>query len=169
MTITSGSSSRSSGSKTRALEKKAKLAKLESEEAFLVRRQMAGNEAEKLKIQQTVAKTGARTKIFEESEVDNKFLRHDKQKFVRSSQDIHRTNSGISHHQRNEPTMKHQGNITINIQSMGQDVSEMLCKLVKQQEAPDVDFDVFDGNPLEYHYFMTLFHEVVEKRVDYPR
>ena len=64
--------------------------------------------------------------------------------------------------------MKHQGNITINIQSMGQDVSEMLCKLVKQQEAPDVDFDVFDGNPLEYHYFMTLFHEVLEKRVDDP-
>ena len=78
MTITSGSSSRSSGSKTRTLEEKAKLAKLESEEAFLVRRQMAGNEAEKLKIQQTVAKTGARTKIFEESEVDNKFLHHDK-------------------------------------------------------------------------------------------
>ena len=79
MTITSGSSSsRSSGSKTRALEKKAKLAKLESEEAFLVRRQMAGNEAEKLKIQQTVAKTGVRTKTFEESEVDNKFLHHDK-------------------------------------------------------------------------------------------
>ena len=59
--------------------------------------------------------------------------------------------------------------MTINIQSMGQDVSEILCKLVKQQEAPDVDFDVFDGNPLEYHYFMTLFHEVVEKRVDDPR
>ena len=78
MTITSGSSSRSSGSKTRVLEKKAKLDKLESEEAFLVRRQMAGNEAEKLKIQQTVAKTGARTKTFEESEVDNKFLHHDK-------------------------------------------------------------------------------------------
>ena len=78
MTITSGSSSRSSGSKTRALEKKTKLAKLESEEAFLVRGQMAGNEAEKLKIQQTVAKTGARTKTFEESEVDNKFLHHDK-------------------------------------------------------------------------------------------
>ena len=78
MTITSGSSSRSSGSKTRTLEEKAKLAKLESEEAFLVRRQMAGNEAEKLKIQQTVAKTGARTKTFEESEVDNKFLHHDK-------------------------------------------------------------------------------------------
>ena len=45
MTKTLGSSSRSSGSKTRALEEKAKLAKREAEEAFLVRRQMADNEA----------------------------------------------------------------------------------------------------------------------------
>ena len=26
---------------------------------------------------------------------------------------------------------------------------------------------VFDGNPLECHYFMTLFHETVEKRTDH--
>ena len=49
-TKTSGNSSRSSSSKTRALEEKAKLAELEAEEAFLVRRQIADNEAEKLKI-----------------------------------------------------------------------------------------------------------------------
>ena len=50
MTKTSGSSRRSSGSKTRALKEKAKLAELEVEEGFLVRRQIADNEAEKLKI-----------------------------------------------------------------------------------------------------------------------
>ena len=50
MTKTSGNSSRSSSSKTRALEEKVKLAELEAEEAFLVRRQIADNEAEKLKI-----------------------------------------------------------------------------------------------------------------------
>ena len=97
MTKTSGSSSRSSGSKTRALEEKAKLAELEAEEAFLFKRQMADNETEELKIQQMAANAKARTKIFEESEVDNKFLHHDKQKFVRSSKDIHRTSTGISH------------------------------------------------------------------------
>ena len=31
-----------------------------------------------------------------------------------------------------------------------------------------MDLDVFDGSPLEYHYFMTLFHEVVEKKIDDP-
>ena len=78
MTKTSSSSSRSSGSKARAPEGKAKLAELEAEKAFLVRRQMANNEAEKLKIQQMVTKARARTKIFEEPEIDNKFLHHDK-------------------------------------------------------------------------------------------
>ena len=32
-----------------------------------------------------------------------------------------------------------------------------------------MDLDVFDGNPLEYHYFMTLFYKTVEKRIDNPR
>ena len=89
---------------------------------------------------------------------NNRFLHHDKQKFVGSSQDIHRTNTGVSHHQGNEPTMKHQRNVTSNIQSM-----EILGKLVKQQAAPDVDLYVFGGNPLGYHYFMTLFLDDVEK------
>ena len=49
------------------------------------------------------------------------------------------------------------------------DIAEVLCNLVKQQSAPDVDLDVFDGNPFEYHYFMTPFDELVEKRIEYPR
>lgn len=32
-----------------------------------------------------------------------------------------------------------------------------------------MDLDAFDGNILEHHYFMTLFHEIVEKRIDKPR
>ena len=130
---------------------------------------MADNEAEKLKIQQIVAKARARKNLFEESEVDNKFLHHDKQTFVGSSQGIHRTSTAIGNQQRSEPTAKHPTNVTNNIQSKGQDVTEILCKLVKQQSAPDVDLDVFDGNPLEYHYFMMLFNEIVEKRIDNPR
>ena len=48
---------------------------------------MTDNEVEKVKIQQMVVKAIARTKISEESEVDNKFLHldtgnPDKQKFV---------------------------------------------------------------------------------------
>ena len=49
------------------------------------------------------------------------------------------------------------------------DITSILCNLSKQQSAPDVDVDVFDGNPLEYHNFMTLFHELVENHIDDPR
>ena len=42
----------------------------------------------------------------------------------------------------------------------------MVCKLLNQQAAPEIDIDVFDGNPVEFHYFMAVFNEVVEKRID---
>ena len=45
----------------------------------------------------------------------------------------------------------------------------MLCKLIQQQGAPVVDIDNFSGDPLEYHYFMEVFKEVVEKRIKDPR
>ena len=31
---------------------------------------------------------------------------------------------------------------------------------------PYIELDVSDGNPLDFHYFMTLIHEVVKKRTD---
>ena len=36
------------------------------------------------------------------------------------------------------------------------DITSIACNLLKQQSAPDADLDVFDGNPLEYHNFITL-------------
>ena len=42
-------------------------------------------------------------------------------------------------------------------------------KLLKQQTAPNVDIDVFIGDPVDYHYFIAVFEEVVEKKVEDPR
>ena len=44
--------------------------------------------------------------------------------------------------------------------------SSVLCKLVQQQAEPEVDIDCFDGNPLNYHYLMALFCEVVETKIE---
>ena len=41
-------------------------------------------------------------------------------------------------------------------------------KLVNQQSAPERDIDVFGGNPLEFHYFMAVFDEAVEKKIEDP-
>ena len=48
-------------------------------------------------------------------------------------------------------------------------IISMLCNLLKQQSAPALNVDVFDGNPLKYRNFMALLHELVEKRIDDPR
>ena len=45
--------------------------------------------------------------------------------------------------------------------------SDILYKLLQQQAAPEADMEYFDGNPL--NYFMALFSEVVETKIDDPR
>ena len=44
----------------------------------------------------------------------------------------------------------------------------MLCRLVKEQSAPDVGREEFDGNPLNFNYFRSLFRETVGKKIDDP-
>ena len=43
----------------------------------------------------------------------------------------------------------------------------MICKLLSQQSAPNVD--MFDGNPVEFNYIMSIFEEMVESKVIGPR
>ena len=47
------------------------------------------------------------------------------------------------------------------------DTTNVLCQLLKQQAAPDVEIDTFDWSPL--NYFMALFKEAVEKKIDDPK
>ena len=47
--------------------------------------------------------------------------------------------------------------------------SGILYKLLQQQAAPGAGIEYFDGNPLNYHYVMALFSEVVETKIDNPR
>ena len=61
------------------------------------------------------------------------------------------------------------GNLTLRSQKSLIEVSDVLCQLLKQQSAPDVDIDVFDGNPLNFKYFMSLFRQVVESKMKDPR
>ena len=44
-------------------------------------------------------------------------------------------------------------------------VSEMICKLLKYQGAPEVEIDKFNGNQLGCQYFVSMFNQVVEKKV----
>ena len=48
-------------------------------------------------------------------------------------------------------------------------VADMLSKMMKQQSAQEIDFDVFDRNPLNLYYFIAVFREAAEKKIEDPR
>ena len=50
-----------------------------------------------------------------------------------------------------------------------QTTTDVLCQLLRQQAAPQVDIEVFDGNLLNFKYFMSLLKEVVETKINDPK
>ncbi|XP_066928826.1 uncharacterized protein [Clytia hemisphaerica] len=48
---------------------------------------------------------------------------------------------------------------------ISEDSADRLCDLLDSQSAPEVSLDVFDGNPLEFHFFMSCFESVVETKI----
>lgn len=47
----------------------------------------------------------------------------------------------------------------------GNQVIDVMKRLVDLQTAPDIEIDVFSGDPLEYRYFRTTFRDAVESKV----
>ena len=46
------------------------------------------------------------------------------------------------------------------------DLSRMIYDLLHHQSAPEVEIETFRGDPLEYHYFISVFRKVVELKID---
>ena len=44
-----------------------------------------------------------------------------------------------------------------------------ISQLLKQQATSDIDIDLFHGNRMNFNYFMAVFNEIVEKKVDDPK
>ena len=44
----------------------------------------------------------------------------------------------------------------------------MMRKLLRQHATPNGDIDIFTVDPVDYHYFIAVFDEVVEKKIDDP-
>ena len=58
---------------------------------------------------------------------------------------------------------------TVEKESIKEASSDALYELLQLQAAPEVDMEQFDGNSLNYRYFMALFAEVVETKIEEPR
>ena len=77
---------------------------------------------------------------------------------------------------REEPTLENQNEVeSANRRSQQKSVhendnaAEMLSKLVRELSAPQVNMEPFEGNPLDFTYFMSMFEDSVEKKIDDPR
>ena len=178
-------------SKEKEIKDKIKVAELMAEAELLEEKQILETEARKLKIKEELAKAKARLSGYHDVPVDyiqtkqeNAQQRWENQKEkVSSARDQkHQQTKNYSEDQlqnawdKSDQRMKEKEDKfyqkTSNKKMLGaQDdsVNEMMCRLLKQQSAPEIEIDVFDGNPMEFHYFMAVFREVVEKRVDDER
>ena len=192
------SSMLSSGSRSsksdKALKEKLRMAELLTKVQFLEERQTAEFKAQKLKVGEQYAKSRARVKVLEDLEGDNfnPAISHNSKINVacnpvnnmNNESGMMPTRKGImpkkfEAHQNVEPHQVpamsfHDIKISdecSNIKAMlpTAETTDMLCKLLKVQSAPDVDMECFDGNVLEYHYFMGLFREVVESKIEDTR
>ena len=46
---------------------------------------------------------------------------------------------------------------------------EMMCELLRQKATPELETDLFDGNSMDFDYFLAAFKEAVENKVTDPR
>ena len=126
-------------------------------------------ENEQLEIQREIAIAEAKSKVYDEHARyasscsdggSSQGSRSRKRKSKPSEHNIPRNSTA--------PIPHEQENVEQNISSYEGNLIHLndLCQLLKIQSAPDVDMDYFSGDPLEYRYFISLFEELVEKKVD---
>ena len=183
----SSNSGSSRCSKERAMEEKAKLAELMAEVEFMQQRQMAENRAEQLRVQEKLAKAKARSEVYEAmerkgSEVDkSEIIRGSKVDTVIGQQEIihkHQVKSAAADNNIQAPTGKISNHYekdgkatsksTMKKNKYTEELSPMMCNLLRHQSAPNVEIETFRGNPLDYHYFMSVFKKAVEYKIDDP-
>ena len=156
----SSSKSNSLGSsKSDRIEGKVKLAELLAREAFFEKCQQVENETQRLKMPEKLAKTRARAHILENRELGEE-QELQQEKLENCQQSLHsrqtkKENSEASHSKHDSDYLNsvHQAEQEKKGFSSEKNIVDALCHLVKQQSAPDIEIDIFDGLSLFYDTF----------------
>ena len=182
----------STSARDRALGEKARLAALKVEAEFLKKSQERELEkrqlemaADQLQVEKEIAIAEAKSRVYEEhldnlsncsddrssrcsgrSERRNK-LQTRTSKYTAAEEvaaDAELKTQPVESNKKSETT---HANPSVSTEPHQNNLSHLndLCKLLKIQSAPDVDMDYFHGNPLDYQYFMSLFEELVERKI----
>ena len=186
----SGSSSNDS-IKLKVKEEKARLAELAIEQSFLKQTKEAELVAQQLLVEMEIAKANGKLEVYNAEEkdpladipeetdkeravLDYVTLHHQREKSTKEAYDDFKVPDGwpdrINIIQKpgvakaNETT---KGTSILEEKSTRFDKQEQqaVVELLRQMQAPDLEIDVFDGDPLHYLYFITNFEEVIEKSI----
>ena len=193
----SSASNKSSGSsrsstKLKLLEEKARIAELEADATLMMEQQKAETQAKMFQLQREVVRAKARAQVYAgytkddetktdimEAKIKDRVTLTRHQRSSKHSQphccmkvtDVSQSNNKDD---RVKKSMKQKNSDVSNLKASKVDCADsemalMMSKLLRQQAAPEVDIDVFTGDPTEYHYFLAVFEEVVEKKIDDAR
>ena len=192
------SSSSKSSTKLKLLEEKAKVAELEAEATFLLEKQKAENQAKILQIQGEVARAKARARVYEDynlmesnTEVDdvesNVYeekvqerwrYKGQRQENLRINVEDNKSDVKVVPDEKKSKPLTGGRSKSPRSDAMEYghrpdknhpDMMAMMRKLLRQLAAPDVDAEILTGDLVDYHYFIAVFDEVVEKKIYDPR
>ena len=162
----SSNCSSSSSTRAKAIEERAHLESLKVEARFLeisqkkeAEKRSLEMEFERLEMEREIAIAEAKAKVYDSLMPAHTILvsDHDAGKSHTQSDPARKTNE-------NEP-------ITVKPPQKNSDgLSHLndLCNFLKVQSAPNIDMDYFSGDPLDYQYFISLFEELIERKIDDP-
>ena len=166
----SSSGSSRSSIRDKAIEEKIKIPELIGESNFIDQKLKMEYVVKRLEMEEKVAKAQARAKILDlldmpplegEEDAKGRNIVHNKQMtdtniaLDRQHENWKEFIPGKKYHYSNSLFRNGEPSYTpSDHNSQSGEVSKMLCQLLKQQGAPEVEIDVFSGDPLEYHYFM---------------
>ena len=179
-------------SKEKEIEKWVKLAELMAGASLLHEKQVIQNEGAVMEMKERLAKAQARTRAYTNIALDDfhestgyqqqtlQQQKDQKQFHIKEEVDFRnrisqKTESVVLPCKKTWDKLVEKNNVWKPQQALerkthdreaDQNVTELMCKLVNQQNAPELDIDTFDGDPMEFHYFMTIFHKVVERKID---
>ena len=175
------------------LEEKARIAELEADATLTTEQQKAETQAKIFQLQREVVRAKTRAQAYagytkdDETETDimeakikdevtlsrhQRSSKHSQPHSCMKVTDVSQSNNKDD--DRVKKSMKQKNSDASKLQALkvdcaGSEMAQMMNKLFRQQAAPEVDIDVFTGDPTEYLYFLAVFEEVVEKKIDDAR
>ena len=178
-------------SKEKDIEERVKLAELMAEASLWQEKQVIQNEEAVMEMKEKLAKAQARARAYTNIALDDfheaeryqqqtlQQQKDQKQFHIKEEIDLRnrisqRTESAVPPCKNTWNKFVEKGNAwkpqqterKTHDREAAQSVTELMCKLLNQQNAPELDIDTFDGDPMEIHHFMAIFLKAVERKVD---